>query len=152
MIKDTLILGNGPDTFTVYFPQNDLVGKLKNFGKTTIIVDKPHNYYLQLAVDTGVLSLIAMLTLFGMYIISSLRLYIKNDSKDFTTQVGIMIFAAVCGYLIAAFFNDSVVSVAPVFWVLLGTGLSINHTLKAQMRAGRDVENAVYTVIDTKLS
>lgn len=73
-----------------------------------------------------------------MYIISSLRLYSRNHAKDFTTQAGIMIFAAVCGYLIAAFFNDSVVSVAPVFWVLLGTGFSINHRLKDQMSSDSD--------------
>ena len=137
MIKDTFILGNGPDTFSLYFPQYDLVGKLKNFGRTTILVDKPHNYYLQTAVNTGVLSLIALLTLFGMYIISSLRLYMKADLEDYSTRIGILIFAAVCGYLIAAFFNDSVVSVAPVFWVLLGTGFSINHKLKTQMKAAK---------------
>ena len=31
------------------------------------------------------------------------------------------------------FFNDSSVSVAPVFWVLLGTGISINMKLNKSM-------------------
>jgi hypothetical protein len=134
MIKSTIILGNGPDTYFAYFPQYDLVGKLKNFGQTNIIVDKPHNYYLQMAVDTGVLSLISILTLFGVYFTSSFRLFFKNDSDEFYVQAGIIIFAAICGYFTVAFFNDSVVTVAPVFWVLLGTGFSINHSLKLKQK------------------
>ena len=37
---------------------------------------------------------------------------------------------AIIGYLGAGFFNDSVVPVAPIFWILLGTGIAVNYLVK----------------------
>jgi len=45
-------------------------------------------------------------------------------------MVGVGIMVAFVGYAISGLFNDSVVSVAPVFWILLGMGISINLKLK----------------------
>ena len=61
--------------------------------------------------------------------IKSFKLYYNNKFKDFISVAGLGIFVAVVGYLGAAIFNDSVVSVAPVFWILLGVGISINSIL-----------------------
>ena len=55
--------------------------------------------------------------------------YWKNNFDSLFAQVGVAILAAVLGYAVAGLFNDSVVSVAPVFWVLLGIGISINLRL-----------------------
>lgn len=130
LIKDTILLGHGPDTFAAYFPQNDIKGKMyAYYGDMWQLVDKPHNLYLQTALNTGVLSLIAMLALFIMYIVKSFKIYYSNNFKDFYSIAGLGIFVAVVGYLGAGFFNDSVVSVAPVFWILLGMGISINNIL-----------------------
>jgi len=133
LLKDTILIGHGPDTFAIYFPQYDYIGKLKAYGTTEMLVDKPHNFYLQVGINTGVISLLALLVLFGMYIISSLRLYFRNSYDNFYSIVGVSIFVAIIGYLGAAFFNDSVVSVAPVFWVLLGIGISINMNMKSNI-------------------
>jgi hypothetical protein len=133
LLKDTLFTGYGPDTYAFYFPQMDAVGKLLNFGTANIIVDKPHNMYLQIALNTGVLSLLAVLTMFGVYIIESIKLYWKSNFNNFYQQVGVAIFVGIVAYLIAGLFNDSVVSVAPVFWVLFGMGISINHKLKNEI-------------------
>jgi O-antigen ligase len=131
LLKNTKILGHGPDTFTIYFPQNDILGKYYAYnGDMWELVDKPHNLYLQTGINTGVISLIALLILFIMYFVSSIRVFIKNEYNDFYSIVGVSIFVAVVGYLGAGFFNDSVVSVAPIFWVLLGIGISINVKLK----------------------
>jgi len=133
LVKDTLILGHGPDTFAAYFPQQDIKGKMyAYYGDMWQLVDKPHNLYLQIALNTGVISLMAMLALFLMYIIKSFKLYYRSNFDDFYSIAGLAIFLAVCGYLGAALFNDSVVSVAPVFWVLLGMGISINNIIKHQ--------------------
>ncbi|MBM7622732.1 O-antigen ligase family protein [Sporohalobacter salinus] len=130
MLKDTIITGYGPDTYALYFPQYDNIGKLIAFNRTRVIVDKPHNMYLQIAINTGVISLLVVLLMFGKYILSSLKLYWNNEFNDFYSQVGIGVFMAVIAYLIAGLFNDSVISVAPVFWVLFGIGISINMKLK----------------------
>jgi O-antigen ligase len=129
LLKNALIVGYGPDTFITEFPQNDIVGKIIAYDNPRMIVDKPHNLFLQIGLNTGVISLIAILIIFIMYFVMSIKIYIKNVFNDFSSVVGLGIFAGFCGYIGAAFFNDSVVSVAPVFWVLLGVGISINMQL-----------------------
>ncbi|HHX61128.1 MAG TPA: hypothetical protein GX707_10515 [Epulopiscium sp.] len=47
---------------------------------------------------------------------------------DIRRWMSIGIFAAICGYLIAGLFNDSVVSVAPVFWILWGLGIGLTSS------------------------
>ncbi|WP_243450240.1 O-antigen ligase family protein [Desulfosporosinus sp. Sb-LF] len=131
LLKHTLFVGYGPDTFAIYFPQNDFMGKFyAYYGDMWQVVDKPHDLYLQVGINTGIISLLALLSLFIAYFVRSSMLYFRNDYSDFASRAGVAIFVAVCGYLGAAFFNDSIVSVAPVFWVLLGLGISINHMLE----------------------
>lgn len=137
LLKNTLFLGNGPDTFAAYFPQNDIFGKMyAYYGDMWQVIDKPHDLYLQIALNTGVISLLAVLVLFGLYIIKSARIYIRNEYNDFLSQAGVSIFVAIVGYLGAAFFNDSVVSVAPVFWILLGLGVGINQMISSRNPKG----------------
>lgn len=130
MLKHTIVLGNGPDTFVAKFPQQDYIGKLiAYYGNSSMLVDKPHNLYLQIGLNIGVLALVAFLIMVVIYFISSVKLYFKNDFEDFFSIAGLAIFTAVFGYLGSGFFNDSVVSVAPVFWVLFGMGVAINNKL-----------------------
>ena len=71
----------GADTFAMYFPQADYAGKynIGYFSDTrNVIVDKPHNMYLGIAVNTGVISLIAVLCIFGLYLIDSFKIYRKK--------------------------------------------------------------------------
>ncbi len=130
LIRETLLIGYGPDLYPFYFPQYDSIGKLLTFGTTKVIVDKPHNMYLQVALNTGLISLIALLAIFIMYFIESIIMYYKNKFDNFYSKVGLGLFLAFIAYAISGVFNDSVVSVAPVFWVLLGMGVSVNLKLK----------------------
>ena len=127
LLKDNLFAGSGPDTYAFVFPQFDVVGKLKAFNRVNEIVDKPHDLYLQIGINTGVVSLIAVLALFAMYLFTCFKLYIRREFSNIYEVVGVVTFCAVCGYLTTAFFNDSLVSVAPVFWILLGLGISCNY-------------------------
>ncbi|MHB8132330.1 MAG: O-antigen ligase family protein, partial [Mobilitalea sp.] len=133
LLKNTIFVGYGPDTFAIYFPQNDFMGKFHAYnGDMWQVVDKPHNLYLQVGLNTGIISLLALVSLFIVYIVRSAKLYFRSNYEDFVSKAGVATFVAVCGYLGAAFFNDSVVSVAPVFWVLLGQGISINYMLETK--------------------
>ena len=127
MLKETLFIGHGADTYALHFPNNDYVGKFLGFTSTNTIVDKPHSMYLQSAVNTGVLSVLALLALFGMYIVQGFKAYFfKRDYHDFIDTAGLGIFMAVMIYLFTGISNDSIVSVAPVFWTLLGIGFILN--------------------------
>ena|GEM_PF-973058 len=126
MLKQTILLGHGPDTYAIYYPQYDYVGKLRFLGSVNLIVDKPHNMYLQTAVNTGVLSLLALLALWFGYLLWSARLYYKSNFENIYSVAGVGIFFGLIGYMVTGLFNDSLVSVAPVFWGLLGTGMACN--------------------------
>jgi O-antigen ligase len=129
VLKKTILLGYGPDTFPIYFPQYDYLGKLRNYGVGGMFVDKAHNMYLQTAMNSGVISLLALLSLFGIYFVSSIRLFIREKFEAFLPCAGLACFTAFCGYVFAGLFNDSTISVAPVFWVIFGLGIGINLKL-----------------------
>lgn len=132
ILKDTFILGYGPDMYTIKFPQNDIVGKLNFFRDQLLLVDKPHNMYLQIGINTGVISLLAVLALFIMYFIDSFKVYFKRDINSFYEYLGIGAFTAFCGYCISGLFNDHYIAISPLFWIILGLGISINTILKKQ--------------------
>ncbi len=132
MLKKAVLVGYGPDTYAIEFPQNDYIGKIRAYGTAQMVVDKPHDLYLQIALNTGALSLIIVLALWGFYVVQSIKLYTKNIDNSFLSLSGATIFIAVCGYLAAGFFNDSVVGVAPIFWVLLGLGFVCNGVVSSQ--------------------
>ncbi|MDR1953007.1 MAG: O-antigen ligase family protein [Clostridiales Family XIII bacterium] len=136
MIKDTIFVGNGADTYCIYFPHNDYVGKYNTGGDNiNIIVDKPHNMYIGIAINTGLLSLLALLALFGIYLVQSFRLYRRETFDTFASYAGAGIFLGICGFLVAGLVNDSTVSVMPMFYGLLGTGIATNMIVQRRREA-----------------
>lgn len=129
LLKENIFVGSGPDTYTIEFPQDDYIG-LENYGYKGSIVTKPHNMYLQIGVQTGVISLIAFLVFYIMYFVQSIRIYIKGKFDAYASQLGVGIFLASIGYMIAGITNDSTITVAPIFWVLMGVGFSMNKIVK----------------------
>ena len=127
MIKNNLILGGGPDTFAFRFPQNDLIGKYYAYDTPNIVVDKPHNLYLQIALNDGVIALLAFLAIMIIYIVDSMKLYTMKKYYEKSQILGAATCLGVIGYLFAGVFNDSVVSVAPIFWIVLGVGVALNY-------------------------
>lgn len=126
MLKDNLLLGSGPDTFALRFPQNDLIGKYYAYGTPNMVVDKPHNLYLQIALNNGFIALLAFLAIMIIYIVDSIKLYALKKDYEKPQILGAVTSLGVIGYLFAGIFNDSVVSVAPVFWIVLGVGIALN--------------------------
>ncbi len=136
LLKNCLVTGYGPDHFVYAFPQNDYLAKYYSYNEGFYItVDKPHNLYLQIAVSNGLIALIAFLVICVFYLIDSLRLYALKKQYRIEQFYGISVMLAIVGYLAAGLFNDSVVSVAPVFWILLGTGVALN-TINRRMDKG----------------
>ena len=91
-----------------------------------MVVDKPHNLYLQIFMNEGGIALLAFLVMAGAYLVDSIRLYAWRKGHTLPEILGIANCLAIIGYLFAGFFNDSVVSVAPVFWILFGAGVALN--------------------------
>lgn len=136
MMKETLLLGHGADTFCIFFPHDDYVGKYNSgtfSNNVNIVVDKPHNMYFGMIIGTGGISMLALLVLWGIYIIQSFLIYGKETFSSFIAFTGAGIFFGICGFLASGLVNDSSVSVMPMFYGLLGTGIAINLILKKKM-------------------
>ncbi|MDE6908659.1 MAG: Ig-like domain-containing protein, partial [Lachnospiraceae bacterium] len=113
LLGKSIVWGSGPNTFALVFPQNDYLtrAKLKE-GFFREILIKPHNMYLQAALETGVASLLLLLAFWGRYLIESFRLYRKKEGRDGVGLIGLAIFAGIAGYLLAGITNDSIVAAA----------------------------------------
>lgn len=129
LLKNSLFLGSGPDTFAMEFPHDDYVGMVNN-GYTAGLITRPHSMYLQMGLQTGVLSLICFLVFYGIYFVSSLRLYCKKKPEQLIEHLGIGILAGTVGYMVAGLVNDSLVVTATFFWCLLGIGIAVNRILR----------------------
>lgn len=121
-----IFLGSGPNTFIYEFPNDDYIG-MKNVGYDGAVVTKPHNMFLQIFVQTGLLSLIAFLTLYVFYFVDCIRLYLCKTEYGKTERLGLGVALGTFGYLVTGLANDSTVAVAPLYWCLLGVGLAVNR-------------------------
>jgi hypothetical protein len=107
MIRDKPIFGVGPDCFAAY----------QDFA--TMAYDKSYNEYLFIAATRGVPALLGYIVLLIMFAVRTKQKITK--SPDVTT---VIIFTAAAAYMIQAFWNASAVTVAPIFWLLLGLGFA----------------------------
>ncbi|QAT41907.1 O-antigen ligase family protein [Aminipila luticellarii] len=133
MMKSTALIGHGADTYCIYFPNDDYIGKYNaNWDNINLIVDKPHNMYMGAWIGTGGISVLALLALWIIYILQSIKVFWKRNLNSFTEYTGVGIFLGICGFLVSALVDDSTVSVMPMFYGLLGTGIAINIMLQRQ--------------------
>lgn len=125
LLKDTLLIGNGADTYAVIFPQTDYVGKFKGFGHSNriseTIVDKPHNLYLQFGINYGMLFLI--IYLFINFMTIKELFYLIN--KEIYKELSIIFISILICYGFTMFFNDSAVVVSSIYWAILGLAITL---------------------------
>lgn len=129
MLKDCIFFGSGADTYTVTYPQDDYVDKVYD-GTTTAIDQKPHCFYLQVATQSGIPALLAVLAFYIWYFISGFKIYRKASYQDGLEIMGAGFYLAAFTYMVISFLNDSTVAVAPIYWIMMGMGISINEILK----------------------
>jgi len=104
LVKKYWLVGCGLDNFKNAYPN---IGDLK--------YDKAHNVYLQISITNGLPALILFLVLLFIVFIKGIKL--KNN---FITPI----YMAFIGYSIQAFFNISVIDVAPYYYIIIGLILS----------------------------
>lgn len=122
MLKSRIIIGSGPDSFIASFPQNDIMGK-SAVGSTYLVVDKPHSWFLELAVNTGLVSVLSILALLiGYYRTWFLR---REDTHNSAGHYIGAVSGAIAMYSLSALFNDSMPSVSPLFWAFIGIGFAL---------------------------
>jgi len=112
--------GYGPEGLTGKFTQK-IIDKTGIKQTVTSFQDRPHNEYLQHAAFIGLPALIFYLTALVMLFVSRIK-NIKNIS------VAVLIAGcAVIGYLISAFFGNTMYYTTPFFFMLLGIAAHLSH-------------------------
>ena len=131
MIAEKPILGTGPDTFLQVFPQDDYVARANlGYGFFTEILTNAHSFYLQIALQNGLIVLICFMGLMAVYLKKSWKMYVHKDSYDEMDRMGAACFLGTIGYLLCGLVFASSVCTTPIFAVLVGTGIGIqkiNH-------------------------
>ncbi len=136
LLKNYLILGAGQDNFIHVFPNDDYVGR-EISGFDGLFISKPHNMFLGIWVQQGLIALLAFLFLYALFMIRAIRLcYGKNkvvSSPGFSAK-GVVIMTAVgtSAYMVAGLANDTVVGVAHLYWILLGIGYAAESICRRQ--------------------
>lgn len=87
-------------------------------------VDKAHNEYLNLWITEGFFALVIYLVFLFSLFIPGIKLFFEKKGEDEEEIQGKTIskiaFFAFFGYIAQAFFNISVIQVAPYFWMICG--------------------------------
>lgn len=130
LLKNYILFGSGADTFALVYPNGDYVDKYNN-NYDNLIITKPHNLYLQIAVQTGLISLICFLVFYIWYFISSVRIYFNQRFDRPLTVIGFAIMLGTFGYMISGLANDSTVTISPLYWALLGIGIGVNRRIRS---------------------
>jgi len=94
-----------------------------DFKKGMLTQGKAHNEYIHYLVTQGALQLINYLSLLVLAAVTAVRTVIHTDDDD-ERFINWILLGMFFGYAAQAFFNSSVVNVAPYFWITIGLCLS----------------------------
>ncbi len=140
LLKDNIIIGSGADSFIYEFPNDDYLS-LYNSHSENMLFTKPHNMYLQIGVQSGVISLIAILVFYVWYFVLGITTYTRIRRFDLFGAVGTGIFVGSFGYMIVQVINDSSITVAPIFWTMMGVGIALLIKTRKDLKVQLAEEN-----------
>jgi hypothetical protein len=126
LIKQNFLTGYGPDNLYYNFPQmNPHKEKFLPDG----LVDKPHNMYLQVILDTGIFGLIGfMILLVGTLLKANKAIDLERDIYKNTFLKALML--VVIAYMFQGMVNDNHIVIQPIVYLIIGIGASqIKQTL-----------------------
>lgn len=144
LLKKCVIIGYGPDTFLKVFPQDDVYRKIYVYGDANHIVDKPHNLYLLTAINFGIPALIAFIVMI-IFLFIDYKRHFKHNPFTRDSILAVSCLAAIFAYMGSGFFNDSVITIAPIFFVFLG--IAVNY-----ITGDKVVEKQQVIINETKIA
>ena len=112
IVPKNIINGIGIDNFYYGFGNKRLIDEKSKFA-----VDKAHNEYLQKLITEGIFSFIVYVILLLMVLMFGIKKIIKE--KEINVVLISLVFSFMA-YSIQAFFNISVICVAPIYYIIIG--------------------------------
>lgn len=124
IIKNNPMFGVGPDNMACELESN--IDKYKTLGSKDMLehfrIDKAHFEYMQIAVTTGIPSMLCIV-IFHFLIVANMFKKVINHKEN---VIYAMVFICIVSYIIQSLANISVVQVVPIFWAMLGIGASFS--------------------------
>ncbi len=144
-LGDCWIIGHGCATSVFYLIDNDLPALLNIFGGYALF-NKPHSWYLQMAQDTGIVSMLLVLALLLVYVIRG-GIHIKRGKWN-AWHTGL--WCSVLAYALCGTMNDSLIYHAPMFWFLFGIAWgSLERQGKREVTGNIEVTGEQESIIET---
>lgn len=112
-IKMHPIMGGGLDSLQLRLVRDVPKDNENLIVKSNQIIDKAHNEFLELWASGGFFA-------FFFYVILLVVIY-KNIIRNIKESKYKVMFICLTGYLVQSLFNISVIGVAPLYWIFLGT-------------------------------
>ncbi len=141
-LGDNILIGNGPATALFYLKQGDIPALLNIFGKY-VLYNKPHNWYLQMANDTGVVSAICIIVMLIIFFVISCRSIHRRRDRAKSLQTALWL--SLLGYCLTAFMGDSLIYHAPMFWFLLGVAMAMMRPSTVKLAPIPNIEEELKT-------
>ena len=113
VLSENPILGTGPENLKEHFIRTNNEGFIAYKKRTGKTVDKAHSEILHIAAVSGIPAAI-------LFVLFILIIFWKNKRFIFQFYSSTILFFSILAYLLQAQFNISIISVAPIFWTLLG--------------------------------
>ena len=106
MVKANPLLGVGLGQWRLTFPAH---GKIQRFrksdaGPVEIYFQRPHNDYVWVLSETGMIGLLSYLAILGIAIFYALKIYFKSDDADNRALAIFMLFGII-GHMVISFFS-----------------------------------------------
>ena len=115
-ITERPLFGYGPDNLG------------EQYAKVNIVIDRPHNEFIQFAASLGIPALIFYIAALAMHFI----VFLKQRKKVLVVQVGIV--CAVITYLASSMFGNTMYYTSPFFFMMLGLSGGMQKVLGEKIK------------------
>lgn len=121
LIKHTVFLGTGANTFLAVFPQDDYLWRVYMEWPLTA---KDHSMYFQQLLENGWIGTAGLIVFFIYMFIRMAVACVRKDKSTAWYKLMMGVFVGLAAYLILGIANDSMVTEAPIAWTAFGLGFA----------------------------
>ena len=127
MLPKKMLVGSGMSHFVLDFPNQDVEAKAK-IDQASTIYNKPHNWYLQMATESGILAAIGMIIMIAIVLIETIKKMKKADDYNRFVLMGVGL--SMLGFCGMGIFNDMMLMTAPLFFICVGMQAGVCYNNK----------------------
>ena len=122
MLDEVIFIGKGAGNFVNVFKQYDYVGLIKSQGNSNIIIDRPHNMFLQYSMDFGMVGTVALFAMIIYVLIGWIRPKRKCNCEE--NNLMYPAFVSAIAFVAFSMLNDSMIVLSPMMWLCMGLLIS----------------------------